>query len=420
LTADRSRVLSITARAGGTRDDRLVSLVVRPDEPPVVRIDVPGNDLMLPAARPVQVRIESADDLALQAIALKYTRVSGSGESFTFQEGEVPLTVTRVDDRRWRASAQWAIDALALEDGDALVYRAVARDANPGGEEASSASYLIEIGTPSDVAAAGFALPEDDRRYALSQQMVIVKTERLLGEQSDLSRDDFADRARAIGVEQRMVKAEFIFLSGGEVEDEVVEAEQSHELVEGRLENVGRAEMLRAIAAMTRAEERLNQGDAAPALIHERAALQALQRAFDRRRYFLRVTPERARIDASRRLSGSLAEAKPGERGPAAAPEDRAGSVERRLMQDLAAGPVDAALAARVAAADPASPEWQALAQSMMAGSDAARREAVAAAMQALRARAAGRLAPAAAASLGPDLYEGYLADANRRRGNRR
>jgi hypothetical protein len=250
--------------------------------------------------------------------------------------------------------------------------------------------------------------------------MVIVKTERLLGEQSDLSRDDFADRARAIGVEQRMVKAEFIFLSGGEVEDEVVEAEQSHELVEGRLENVGRAEMLRAIAAMTRAEERLNQGDAAPALIHERAALQALQRAFDRRRYFLRVTPERARIDASRRLSGSLAEAKPGERGPAAAPEDRAGSVERRLMQDLAAGPVDAALAARVAAADPASPEWQALAQSMMAGSDAARREAVAAAMQALRARAAGRLAPAAAASLGPDLYEGYLADANRRRGNRR
>jgi hypothetical protein len=367
----------------------------------------------------VDVSIEAADDLALQSVALKYTRVSGSGESFTFTEGEVPLAVTRIDGRQWTASARWAVDALGLEDGDALVYRAIARDSNPLGEEVSSASYLIEIGAPSDIAAAGFALPEDDRRYAISQQMVIVKTERLIAEQSALSRDDIADRARGIAVEQRMVKAEFIFLSGGEVEDEVIEAEHSHELVEGRLENVGRAEMLRAIAAMTRAEERLNLGDAAAALVHERAALQALQRAFDRRRYFLRVTPERARIDASRRLSGSLAEARPAARGPGTAREDDARSVERELMQDLARGPTSVALAARVAAVDPSSADWQRLAQAMMTGSDADRRRAVEAAMTALRTRAVGALAPPPAASLETDPYEGYLADAVRRNRSR-
>jgi hypothetical protein len=419
LVADRSRILSITSRTGDQRDDRLVAIVVRPDGRPLVRIGTPGKDVMLTAARPVDLRIETADDLALQSLALRYTRVSGSGESFTFADGEVPLVVTRVDERNWTASARWAIEALRLEDGDALVYRAVARDTNPAGDEVSSDSYLIEIGAPSDIAAAGFALPEDERRYGLSQQMVIVKTERLLADRSTLGRDDFAERARTIAVEQRMVKAEFIFLSGGEVEDEVIEAEHSHELVEGRLENVGRAEMLRAIAAMTRAEERLILGDAAAALVHERAALQALQRAFDRRRYFLRVMPERARIDASRRLSGSLADARPAPRGPGAPPEDGARAAARRLMQDLARGPADAALAARVAAVDPSSADWQRLAQAMMTGGDAGRR-AVDAAMAALRTRVLGSLAPAPAESLVTDSYEGHLADAARRERGRR
>ena len=78
-----------------------------------------------------------------------------------------------------------------------------------------------------------------------------------------------------------MVRAEVVFLSGGEVQDEVEEAEQSHELQEGRLENAGRAEMLKAINEMSRAEVLLNGGDTARALDSERAALASLQRAFD-------------------------------------------------------------------------------------------------------------------------------------------
>ena len=413
ITADRSRVFALTARTGEARDERLVSLIVRPDQRPLVRLSAPGKDVMLQKPQPVEVRVEATDDLALQSVTLKYTRVSGSGESFTFEEGEVPLAVARGDARQWNATAGWAIDALKLEDGDALVYRAVARDTNPAGAEVSSESYLIEIGGRSGLASAGFALPEDDRRYAISQQMVIVKTERLQTERGTIARDEFADRARVIAVEQRMVKAEFIFLSGGEVEDEVVEAEQSHELVEGRLENIGRAEMLRAIAAMTRAEERLNHGDAAAALVHERAALQALQRAFDRRRYFLRVMPERARIDMSRRLSGSREEARSWARAPAGGREDEAEARERQLMADVSAGPIDASVAARVAAVDPASPDWQKMAQAMMTADAVAREQAVGAVAVALRARAAARLAPAAGA-LRADPYVGYLADAIR------
>ena len=42
---------------------------------------------------------------------------------------------------------------------------------------------------------------------------------------------------------------------------------------------------------MSRAEARLNSADTTEALVNERAALRALQRAFDRRRYLLRTLP---------------------------------------------------------------------------------------------------------------------------------
>jgi hypothetical protein len=101
-----------------------------------------------------------------------------------------------------------------------------------------------------------------------------------------------------------------VFMTGGHVHDEVEEAEQSNEIAEGRLENSATVEMMNAIREMSRAEARLNAGDTGQALPYERAALKALQRAFDRRRYFLRTLPDRARIDMSRRLTGELENAR--------------------------------------------------------------------------------------------------------------
>jgi hypothetical protein len=423
VTAERSGSFSLTPASGPDREGRLIALLVRPDLRPVVRIGDPGRDLALPNARSVDLALEASDDVGLQSVAVRYTRVSGSGESFTFAEGEVPVQIQRHDGRRWTATARWPLDLMKLEEGDALVYRAVARDGNPRGEEAVSESFVVEIGGRSKLASAGFALPEDDRKYAISQQMVIVKTERLLAERATTPVEALVERARVVGVEQRMVKAEFIFLSGGEVEDEVVEAEHSHELVEGRLENVGRVEMLRAIAAMTRAEERLNAGDPAGALVHERAALQALQRAFDRRRYFLRVVAERARIDAARRLSGSVQDARPWVREEPA-PVDVLDTVERGLMRELAAAAradrADLALAARVAGVDPEAAEWQALARELVGPTPESRRQAALRAMDAVRARVVGRLAPALEPRLGRDALIGYAADEDRRRGGLR
>ena len=73
-----------------------------------------------------------------------------------------------------------ALESLNLADGDILVYRAIARDTNPGGAPVQSEQYLIEIGKNAQIADAGFSLPTEEKKYAISQQMVIYKTEQLL------------------------------------------------------------------------------------------------------------------------------------------------------------------------------------------------------------------------------------------------
>ena len=408
---------SLELRIPDETASRFLSVVVVQDSSPSVRITEPGRDTAFAApTTSLRVGIESRDDIGLASLTLRYTKASGGGENVTFVEGEVPLKVERVDERHWRASALWTLDGLGLTDGDVLVYRATSRDANPDGTTAESDAYLVEIGRTAEIASAGFALPTEERKYAISQQMVIYKTEQLIANRAKHP-NDWLEQTRMIGMEQRMVRAEVVFLSGGEVQDEVEEAAHSHELAEGRLENQGRAEMVRALNFMSRAEAQLNDGNAAEALVFERQALASLERALDRRRYFLRTLPDRSRIDLTRRLSGERRDARSWLRPRAAAPEtsvDRSQAAMRDLMaalRDPAA--VNASLAARVGAVDPASPELQQAAIAIAnAQSAEQRRQAVQAAMTALTSTALKTLPGSVGIAMPSDPLAGRLGDA--------
>jgi len=401
---------------------RLLGITVVPDSAPRVRIVTPGRDLAFATPdRVVDVAVEAADAEGLRDLEVRFTRMSGSGEAFDFSEGKVPLQLERSSAGEWQGRARWSLGALGLEDGDSLVYRAVVRDSNPAGDWVPSESFTIDLGQRLEFAGAGFAVPDEDRRYAISQQMVIVKTERLQAERSTHSADQWTEQTRMLAVEQRMVRAEVVFLSGGEVQDEVAEAAHSHELQEGRLENAGRAEMLRAMNDMSRAEARLNAGDTRGALVFERSALQALQRAFDRRRYFLRTLPKRSRIDTARRLTGDRRDARSSTRVVPPEAVDRLAAL-RALMAELAAIAEDGrapapSVVARLASVDAAAGEWRALAEALAsAGSPEVRQEAARAAMNAVATRARTRLAPAATSRHADGELTGWWAEETRAR----
>jgi hypothetical protein len=362
VVATVSRVLMLEV-AGA---DRLLHLLVEPDRPPRVTIERPGRDLLFGEPRgSVPVSIAALDDFRVASLTLRYTRIAGSGETFSFEEGEVPIQIEDgADGASRRGSGTIALDQLKVEEGDTLVYRAFARDDKPGADPVVSDSFLIEIGKRGEASAGGFAVPEDRDRQGLSQQMLILKTERLHAQRDALAPDALLEQSRLLAVEQRMVRAEFLFMTGGEVVDEVEEAEHAHELASGRLENQGQVELLTAIREMSRAEARLNAADTAQALVFERTALAALQRAFDRRRYFLRTLPERARIDPSRRLSGDLSSARSSSRAAVTRPPDPTADALRQAIVELGATRqtrqgVNPQLAARILTLDPESPVLQ-------------------------------------------------------------
>lgn len=372
------------------------------DEVPRVTIAAPGRDLVLPRADSVlQLQVEAEDDHALASLTLRYTRVTGFGEQFTFVDGEVPLEITRQAAGRWVARARWPLAELELERGDMVVYRAIATDRQPGGGVGESDTFMVEIGNANVAAAGGFSVEEDPDRYALSQQMVVVLTERLMARRESMSADEFAAEASTLAAAQRRVRAEFVFMLGGELGDESDhdhdpndpthvhdEMERLHEeaharadldVLEGRMGSQGRGELVRAIQAMSHAATLLSDVRMDEALRAEQTALVFLQRAFSRSRYILRAFTERERIDLERRLTGSLATASAHRRDARHEALDAAVVSLRSVLSEVASPRADAAALARavlaVDAGDARLQEVAALFADAAAASSAGRRD---------------------------------------------
>lgn len=301
-------------------EPRLIAITMQSDAPPGVRITSPARDLVVDSARhTLAIAVEAGDDIGLRSLSLHYTKVSGSGERFTFAEGQVPVRITRSSGTAWHATATLPLDSLLTEPGDLVVYRARATDARPGADATESDAFIAERAAAGGIAAAGFALDPDEDRYAVSQQMVILKTERLIATRKDLTPSQIAEQSLQLATEQRRVRAEFVFMTGGEFEqavvadeegiadlDETHEAESEADLAAGRMVNRGRTALLTAIRAMGRASLALGEQDLTTALRHERTALTNLQEAFARQRFLMRALTQREQLDFTRRLTGPL------------------------------------------------------------------------------------------------------------------
>jgi hypothetical protein len=452
IVVDADGYLAVQARRGERNSARrLIGLTVLPDSLPHVRIVAPGRDERFPDAhRTLSLSVEATDDIGLASLVLRFTKVAGSGERFTFVEGQVPLTITKSGDRAWTARAVWPLDSLKLDPGDMVVYRAVAADRRQAGGTAESDSYIAEILAPGGVAAPGFAADIEQERYAVSQQMVIVKTERLIARRASMSPESFADESAQLAAEQRKVRAEFVFMLGGELADapdvaasmtdinEEAEATGESDILAGYNANAGHVALIRGIRAMSRAAASLTTVDPSGALPQERVALDQLERAFSHSRILLRALATREKLDAARRLTGSLTDAA-SETRPTAEPAQTAATVTlRRVLSDLSTLPLllglanvsgDSAarhateLAERALRIDPSSPSLQDVSAQLSRAATAIAAHHVDEASASLDQASRGIVrilrsellqAPGAATNLGDRRMQGALVDALR------
>jgi hypothetical protein len=399
--SDAKGVALEAVAAGAVVDRRVVPITPRADQPPDIALREPAADVVLASASGViPVRASASDDFGVGDFRLTWIRSRGSGESYSFEEGEWQWS--RVSRSGATVTGEYALDlgAMGLRPGDMIHLRAVARDRNDVGGPAESVSQtrVVRIARPEEMDQVTTVVgipPEVEKNPVLSQRMLILMTERLRDRAPRMARDAVLSEGEDIGAQQGRLRdrvGEQIFtrstggmqLPGAEAgfqdaggaphghegeehagetperTPEQVLEEASEATGRGTLDEVAHRHdeapvigvdrrLLTIYNAMYAAERELGQGAAAAALPHQYEALRLIKQAQEGERRYVRGTVRVDPVDvAAARGTGVLDEAAPQGRvaGPAApSPLPLLADVDRAAAGLRARPPREAALA---------------------------------------------------------------------------
>lgn len=408
--------------------ERIVTVEPRVDRAPAVTLLRPARDSVLRvAAGTLQLTADVGDDIGIASAAFELIVSSGEGESFTFRSRSIALVKPEPGRRTVALRDSLMLGTLGLAPGDILHLRAVARDANDvsGPGLGSSETRTLRIARPSeyDSVAVEGAPPLDPEEGVLSQRMLIMLAEALEKRRPKLQRPVVLSESQSIGRDQKKLRkrvGEIIFSRLGDeshshdeeetgggaltpeqmlaAADSATNAGGTLDFAEGESPVVAiNKPLLEAYSAMWDATRELEAGDPARALPPMRVALEAIQRARNAERLYLRGRPPVVIVDLAKvRLQGKERGA-PSAREPRAAAPDPARALARRLSRALArleqsdSTVVDSLLVLRIDALNDAPAVAGALADAI----DALRRgrDATAPLLRARRSLDAGRVA---------------------------
>ena len=337
----------------GSRE-RLLLLVPRPDSAPIVTLEAPARDSVLRTGTGVvRLGAEATDDVGLAGASFEWIVSSGSGESFTFRSGS--LGARTVDGRRAQLAAQLSLDSLRLKAGDVVHLSAIARDRNdvggPGIGRSDTRTFRIARAGEYDSISIEAAPPPEADKSILSQRMLLIQTQELQERRPRLSREALVRESRSIAADQKKLRkqvGEIIFARLGEGggaehshegEDEETHAghasdsartpEQALLAAAERANQAGVGEaldfhedespvvqinrpLLEAFNHMWDAATELDIGEPGNAIPPMRRALEAIQRARQAERIYLRGRPPAVIVDIARvRLAGKVPESQP-------------------------------------------------------------------------------------------------------------
>ena len=378
-----AQALRLTSAAG----ERVIVLEPIPDSVPAVQLEAPARDSVLRVATgTLPLAADVRDDLGLRDAAFELIISAGSGELYTFRTVRAAAREFGAAARSGRIEGSVRLDSMGLRPGDLIHLRAVARDRNdvggPGLGTSETRTLRIARADEYDSVAVDPLPPSEPEKDALSQRMILMQTQELIGVARRLSAAELTRRSRRIAVDQvklRKKVGEVVFLrlggdeDGGEhshfagdghehapdgevnPDDILAAAERAANVDPTRnLDNHGdetpvvaiNRPLLEAYNHMWRAAGELETANPAAAIPWMERAIAALQRARAAERIYLRGRPPQVVVDLARvRLAGKD-EARPNTRRPRV-PLDP-GRAERLARFDaaLAIVPRDAAAAA--------------------------------------------------------------------------
>ena len=190
-----------------TRDDDSFLLAVDPvrDALPHVTLELPVRDTVMRTAPPaLPLRATFQDDLRLDSTRFEFIVTSGDGERFTFRRGE--LLARSEQGTRASRDARWDIAALALQPGDVVHLRAIARDSR--GQEGTSDTRALRVARvgEADSLAVDAAPPPEVDASALSQRMLINLAEALVRRERAMAPAALRTESARIGRDQARLR----------------------------------------------------------------------------------------------------------------------------------------------------------------------------------------------------------------------
>jgi len=296
--------------------DRVIVLAPRADAPPKISLTTPIRDTTLRAPRlVVQLAATATDDIGLDAGHFEYLITTGSGEIFKARTITTPAVQFR-SARSGSVSATLDLASLKLGEGDIVSMRAIAQDGNilsgPGTATSDTRTIRIARASEYDSLSIEAAAPPPIDSSAVSQRMLIAMTEKLVREQSKITRQELVKRSGEIGdLEDRIRKRVKDILSDGE-ESPAEGQPGDAPTVEGmeaespdQVSGTKNPDLKTAYDALWVAVRSLQIAEPAPALPPMRVALAALDRARLANRLYLRGLPPKIIVDIKRvRLAG--------------------------------------------------------------------------------------------------------------------
>jgi len=335
--------------------DDLHRIDVVADRAPAIRIVAPDKTLSEydGAQKAWPLEFEADDDYGIAKAELSVTHAQGDGENVKFHDSTIALDGDALDGAH-RLRYRHALDlaALSLAKGDEVVVRLVVTDNRaPKPNTTRSASLILRW--PADASKDSSGLEGIAQKtmpaYFRSQRQIIIDTEALIADKSNIDDAKFLARSDAIGVDQKILRLRYGQFLGEESEGHAETAVESghagadsqvgalaaaHEATEkpeaqgtkfgeagnieaeyGHVHDIAeastlldpdtRATLKAALDEMWQAELNLRQGKPDVALPFEHRALDLIKQAQQATRIYLaRVGLELPVPDEKRRLSG--------------------------------------------------------------------------------------------------------------------
>ncbi|WP_343534607.1 DUF4175 family protein [Pedobacter sp.] len=218
----------------GKKSD-LYQIEVIPDYPVKINITQPKPQHTIDIGQPMRINIKAQlnDDYGITGAYISATMASGKGESVSFTEKRLQFDVSFAN--RKNIALQKSIDlrSLGMKPGDELYFFIQAQDNK--GQQSRSDVYMVNIvDTAELMSMAGMTsgvnlVPE----YFRSQRQIILDTEKLLGERTTISTEDFNKRSNSLAIDQKLLRLRYGKFLGEENETSIGGDNEDHDEHDG-------------------------------------------------------------------------------------------------------------------------------------------------------------------------------------------